>query len=188
MDIYFDLSNNSPDPLATARSTAMQSRVSNEVNKDPEAEQVEESASPFAFQKELTPEEEQRVLFLKNLLSQILAMAQGNPTDEQKERIREIEAELEKITGVKMKTRLSAVTAKLPGKDKDEDEKRNEPWDIEGIDPEEAKHNRTTTKPQGDNPGMRMLMNNAFFMLLSLDPDSRSAIGPPTDGLSGIAG
>ncbi|MBG0789227.1 MAG: hypothetical protein H0S80_01890 [Desulfovibrionaceae bacterium] len=130
-----------------------------------EPEKTEEEqrleSSTLTFQKELTPEEENRVLFLTNLLSQLMDMANGQPSDEQKSRIREIEKELEKITGVKRRSSLAAATKKMPGRKKD-DEEENEGQDVDGIDPKEAVHaRRSENTGNGENPGMQMLRRNA---------------------------
>ncbi|MCJ2163646.1 hypothetical protein [Pseudodesulfovibrio sp. S3] len=131
-----------------------------------EEEQRLESSS-ISFQRELTPEEESRVLFLKNLLAQLLIMAEGQPTEEQRAHIRDIEKELEKITGVKVRSSLSSMTKNMPGKkDKDDDEKEK---DIHGIDPKEAAHSRRAESDGSANPGMQMLQRNmALLKLCSL--------------------
>lgn len=147
------------------------------------ADETELNGSPFTVQKELTPEEQRRVEFLQNLLTQTLAMAEGNPTDEQKTRIREIENELEKITGVKAQSRLSTMTAKLPGKTdgkkkKQEEREREEDYQLQGIDPKEAVHNNRSLTARGDNPGMQMLRQNALFTAIgSLDLTSSLSTG-----------
>ena len=103
-------------------------------------EEKQLAASSFSFGKQLTPEEEQRVLFLKNMLSEILALAGGEPTEEQKARIKEVEKELEKITGIKTPSRISKVTAKMPGKDDEDKEEEQKQKQMHGIDPKEAIH------------------------------------------------
>jgi hypothetical protein len=153
-----------PDTTAATRLLS-RSRDISAVNE--EADETDESGiegSPISFQKDLTPEEQARVEFLQNLLAQTLAMAEGNPTDEQKTRIRDIENELEKITGVKMRSRISNMTAKMPGKtDKEEEKEREQKYQLQGIDPKEAVHNNKSLTSQGDNPGMQMLRQNALF-------------------------
>lgn len=151
-----------PDSSATRLLT--RSREITPVNEEAETVDAEIEGSPFSMQKDLSPEEQQRVQFLQNLLAQTLAMAEGNPTDEQKERIRDIENELAKITGVKTRSSLADMAAKLPGKtDKDEDKERERKYQLGGIDPEEAVHNNKPLSATGDNPGMQMLRNNALF-------------------------
>lgn len=116
-----------------------------------------------SFQRELTPDEQRRVEFLKNLLVQTLTMAQGDPTEDQKRQIRDVEEELEKLTGVKTRTKISTITDRVPGKkEKNEDEEKHE-RQAKGIDPKEAVHNNVEIKPQVMNPGMQMLRNNAMF-------------------------
>lgn len=117
----------------------------------------------FSRQRELTPEEQQRVEFLKNLLVQTLTAAQGDPTEDQKKQIREIEDELEKITGMKVRTRISKVTDKLPGKDDEDKEKEKQEQQMRGIAPQNAVHNNFEIKEQSVNPGIQMLRNNAFL-------------------------
>ncbi|WP_319584572.1 hypothetical protein [uncultured Pseudodesulfovibrio sp.] len=135
-----------------------------------EADDSTVTGSPFSFQKELSPEEQQRVEFLQNLLAQTLAMAEGNPTDEQKTRIRDIENELEKITGVKMQSRISNMTAKMPGKtSKEEEKEREQRYQFAGIDPKEAMHNNKQVSGKNDNPGMQMLRRNALLSSISLE-------------------
>lgn len=127
---------------------------------------MEPNSSPIAFRKELTPEERQRVEFLKNLLVQTLTMAQGDPTEDQKQRIREIEDELEKLTGVKTRTRISTVTDKMPGKDDEDKDKEKQEQQAKGINPNEAVHNNVDMKDQPMNGGMKMLQQNALFGLV----------------------
>ncbi|MEZ7196579.1 hypothetical protein [Pseudodesulfovibrio karagichevae] len=164
-----------PDTTAATRLLTRSRNIStvNEEAKEADADEIE--GSPFTFQKELSPEEQARVEFLQNLLAQTLAMAEGNPTDEQKTRIRDIENELEKITGVKMRSRISNMTAKMPGKtdrkkEKEEERERELNYQTKGIDPEEAVHNNKSFTSKGDNPGMQMLRNNALYTAIgSLD-------------------
>lgn len=150
---------------ATARLVARQRKIST-VNEESVEETDELGGTPISFRKQLTPEEEQRVLFLKDLLAQTLTMADGNPTDEQRERIRDIEKELEKITGVKMRSSLTAATKNLPKNRDDKDEDREKAYRL-GIDPEEAKHKNAHRTGESDNPGMQMLRNNALLTTLS---------------------
>lgn len=123
-------------------------------------------SSTFSFQRQLTPEEENRVLFLKNLLAQLLTMANGQPTEDQKSRIREIEKELEKITGVKVKSSISNAVNKMPGTKKDEEDNERK-WDTAGIAPEEAVHSRLPEQGEPNNPGMQMLQRNAMHQKLT---------------------
>jgi hypothetical protein len=170
----------------TTAATRLLTRSRNIATVNEEAETVDESpaeGSPFTVPKELTPEEQQRVEFLQNLLTQTLAMAEGNPTDEQKTRIRDIENELEKITGVKAHSSLSNMVAKMPGKtdrkkEKEEEKQRELDYQTIGIDPEEAVHNNKPLTGTGDNPGMQMLRNNALYTAVgSLDLSGPSAAG-----------
>ena len=122
--------------------------------------------SNIPIQRELTPEEEQRVLFLKNMLSQLLTMAEGQPSEEQKARIKEVEKELESLTGVKMRSRLSNATDKMVG-EKDKEEQEESLRQTDGIDPEEAVHsNVPLDDPTSVNPGMMMLRKNAMHLRL----------------------
>ncbi|WP_285906197.1 hypothetical protein [Pseudodesulfovibrio pelocollis] len=110
-------------------------------------EEIRLESSTIPTQKQLTSEEEQRVLYLKNLLAQILAMSEGQPSDEQKTRIRDIEKELEKITGVKMQSSLSNAAETMPNKtagarrrEEQEEEQRKRERQARGIDPKELEH------------------------------------------------
>jgi len=121
-------------------------------------------SSIFSSSKELTADEMRRVEFLQNVLIETLTMAQGDPSEDQKKRIREVEDELEKLTGNKTRIRLSNVTDRLPGKDKDdkdsdEEERRQQ---ARGIDPNDAVHNNVDIRDQKLSPGMQMLRNNAL--------------------------
>jgi hypothetical protein len=164
MQISTNLSTVWPETTGTPREVKRTRDIST-VTEAPQKDvgsQIE--GSPFPVQKELTPEEKQRVEFLQNLLAQTMAMAEGNPTDEQKTRIREIENELEKITGIKNHSRLSTMTAKMPGKtDKEEEEEREKKYQTEGIDPKVADHFNRSDMAPGENPGMQMLRQNALF-------------------------
>ena len=119
--------------------TAEDGELSLVPEKTEEEKQLESSS--FSYSRQLTPEEEKRMLFLRNMLSQILTLAVGQPTDEQKSRIREIENELEKITGIKTRSRISNVTSKMPGKSDEEKEEEQQERQMRGIDPKEAVHN-----------------------------------------------
>jgi hypothetical protein len=159
----------------TARHADKQSRVDNIVQTgNSTVEKIEEEnkwSSVFATRKELTPEEQRRVEFLKNLLVQTLTMAQGDPTEDQKKQIREIEDELEKITGVKTQTKLSNVTDKLPGKDDEDEEKEKQQQQrqAKGMDPKNAIHNNMEIKEKTASPGMQMLQRNAHFGRMAAD-------------------
>ena len=131
-------------------------------------EELRLESSTISFQRQLTPEEENRCLFLQNLLAQMLAMSDGQPTDEQCSRIRDIEKELEKITGVKVRSSLSTATRNMPGKKNDEDRDDNG-LDVDGIDPGEAVKARQARSDKSTNPGMKLLQGNAeLFRLNSL--------------------
>jgi hypothetical protein len=147
-----------------------------------EPEKTEEEkrleSSTISMQRELSPEEEQRVQFLKNLLAQILSLSDGQPTDEQKTRIKDIEKELEKITGVKMRSSLSAATEKIPAKSKkaqEEEEHSKLERQIRGIDPQEVVHRLQIAEPGSDQPGLGAQMlrrTGAAAYLTAMDADS----------------
>lgn len=124
------------------------------------------TSSTFSTPKQLSPEEEKRVLFLKNMLAQLLTLADGQPTEEQKSRIKEVEKELEEITGVKMQSRISNTMDKLPGKaekDKEKEDKQHLP----GIDPKEAIHSNALNLESKSGPGiMDFLQQNSVGQLL----------------------
>tara|TARA_Y100001954_G_scaffold210398_1_gene236250 strand:+ start:13722 stop:14246 length:525 start_codon:yes stop_codon:yes gene_type:complete len=150
-----------------------QSSFDHEIEKSHEKQEAQ--ASTISFQKELTPEEEQRVLFLQNMLSQLLSLADGRPSEEQRERIKEIEKELEELTGVKMETRLSSVTEKMPGKKEEKAENEESLVQQFGIDPDEAKHKQSAA-PSGEAvPGIQMLKRQSLFAQL------QSLLGPQLD-------
>ncbi|MFH1914150.1 MAG: hypothetical protein ABIK45_07740 [Pseudomonadota bacterium] len=125
--------------------TVNDSAMTMEPEKTEEVIRLESSTLPT--QKHLTVEEEQRVIYLRDMLAQILAMSEGQPSEEQKTRIREIEKELEKITGVKMPSSLSNAAETLPNKtagarrrDEEEEERRKRERQAKGIDPKELEH------------------------------------------------
>lgn len=140
-------------------------------------EELQLESSTFSYQRQLTPEEENRVLYLQNLLAQTLAMADGQPTEEQRARIREIEKELEKITGVKTRSSLSNATRNMPKTKKDEDEDEEDKLDIDGIDPQEAVHNSQTESGESTNLGMQMLKQNALCQQLSSALEKSGTLG-----------
>lgn len=129
----------------------------------------------LSMRRELSPEEQRRVEFLKNLLVQTLTMAQGDPTEDQKKQIREVENELQKLTGVKVRTRISSITDKMPGTDDEDEEKRKQEQQAKGIDPKEAIHNNIDIQPKTVNPGMQMLRNNAILSSIQLMDFSKIA-------------
>jgi hypothetical protein len=166
-----------PDSSATTRLLSQSRNITPVGEETVDTEDNGIGGSPFPFRKELTPEEEQRVQFLQNLLAQTMAMAEGNPTDEQKTRIRDIENELEKITGVKTFSRLTKMTAKMPGKtDEEEEKERERKYQFRGVDPEEAVHDNKPLTGKGDNPGMQMLRQNALFT--AINADALAALSP----------
>lgn len=126
------------------RTVSDQGTLTLEPEKTEEEAQLETSAIPT--QRQLTYEEELRVQYLKNLLAQTLSMSEGQPTEEQKARIRDIEKELEKLTGVKMRSSLANATETMPAKTRqakkaeEEEEKRKLERQMQGIDPLELKH------------------------------------------------
>ncbi len=145
-----------------------------------EPEKTEEEkrleSSSFSFQKELTPEENNRVLFLKNMLAQLLTMGDGQPTEEQKARIKEIEKEIADITGVKMSSSIADATNKMPGKKDDDEEEEAKNRQTTGIDPKEANHAITEKTEKSMNPGMQMLQQNAFFAQLGTQFDKTAEL------------
>jgi hypothetical protein len=146
--------------------------------KTEEEKQLE--TTTFSYSKELNPEEEKRVLFLKNILAQILTMTDGQPTEEQVSRIKEIEKELEKITGVKMHSRISSTAAKIPGKtDKEKEEEQDK--QARGTDPKEAIHSRMPDIAVENGPGVMQFMQRnaatAYLNNMELKPlDNRTSI------------
>lgn len=133
--------------------------------KTEEERQLESSS--FSYSRQLTPEEEKRVLFLKNMLSEILAMGGGQPTEEQKARIKEIEKELEKITGIKTRSRISDATSKMPDKDDEEKEEEQQEKQMHGIDPKEAIHNQIPEiTTENSSATMQILRRNGIAMYL----------------------
>ncbi len=183
MSIGIDTNSIFPNANPTMKSAVKQTREINEVGSGGSTvAQTEEQPkqSIFSMRRELTPEEQRRVEFLKNILMQTLTMAQGDLTDEQKQRIREVEAELEKITGVKTRSRISNVTDKMPKRLDEEEEKKEEERkrmeQAKGIDPKDAVHGNIPIKKGAPNPGMQMLRNNALFgALQTLDASALGA-------------
>lgn len=166
---------------SSIKTTVKHEQEINEVgsgNSTVEKETDSQSSFSIPVRRELTPEEQRRVEFLKTILVQTLTAAQGDPTDEQKKNIREAEAELEKITGVKMRSRISNVTDKITGEKDEDEERRKEEQLAQGMDPKEAIHNHLEIKGQSTNPGMQMLRNNAFLgSLQSLDLGKLASLG-----------
>jgi len=126
-------------------------------------------SSTISYSRQLTAEEEKRVLFLKNMLSQLLAMTDGQPTEEQRSRIKEIEKELEKITGVKTRSRISDATSKMPEKKDKEEEEEEELLEkqMSGIDPKESIHSRMPDMNIKNGPGiMQFIQRNGISAYL----------------------
>jgi len=156
-------------PSATRNARSLVRTITPEgMSLEPEKTEEEKrlESSSLSFQKELTPEEKNRVLFLKNMLAQLLTMGDGQPTEEQKARIREIEKEIEKITGVKMRSSIADATSKMPDKKDDDEEEEAKKRQAAGIDPKEANHTMTDETGKSMNPGMQMLQRKAFFAQL----------------------
>lgn len=121
------------------------------------------NASAIPVSRELTAEEEKRVIYLQNLLSQILTMVDGQPTDEQKARIKEIEKELTKITGIKMHSSVSNMADKMPARKDDEEEKEKQQMQYTGIDPKDAIHSTMSHSSTQKGPGvMQFIQKNAI--------------------------
>ena len=136
-------------PKETARplvKTITDGKLTLEPERTEEEKRLE--SSTLSFQRELTPEEQNRVLFLKNMLAQLISLAGGTPTEEQKARIKEIEKELEKITGVKMNSSISNTVKMISGKKK-EDEEEEQQRHMTGIDPKKP---FTANSPHKANP------------------------------------
>jgi hypothetical protein len=133
-----------------------------EPEKTEEESRLETSAIPT--QRQLTHEEELRVQYLKNLLAQTLSMSEAQPTEEQRTRIRDIEKELEKITGVKMRSSLSNATETMSTKTRqakkaeEEEEERKRERQMQGIDPLELKHMKRPEFPTTGDPKSGMVM------------------------------
>lgn len=186
MSISFDTTSIYPSSRTDASTVLGHRRQINETDTGVakvEDRNNQQQSSGISFRRELTPKEQQRVEFLKNLLVQTLTMAQGDPTEDQKKRIREIENELEKITGVKMRSRISSVTDKIPGKDNEDEEKEKQEQQAKGIDPNQAVHNNIDIQEQGNNPGMKMLQSRALFgRIQALMPMDFGSLGKLNQG------
>lgn len=91
-----------------------------------EEEQAAAEAQPLTAPRQLTEEEQNRVEFLQDQLETLLQELAENPSEEKRARIREIESELEEITGVKTGGRLSKMAAKLPSEEDEEEESEDQ--------------------------------------------------------------
>ncbi|ADU62849.1 MAG: hypothetical protein KUA35_13835 [Pseudodesulfovibrio sp.] len=163
-------------------------------------EELQLETSSIPTQRQLTHEEELRAQYLKNLLAQIMSMSEAQPTEEQKTRIRDIEKELEKITGVKMRSSLSNATEAMPAKTRqaekaeEEEEKRKRERQMQGIDPLELKHmyrpDFSGAKDSESGTPMKMIRNaGAAAYQNALDSSSAGALlgDSPATGLSLLA-
>jgi hypothetical protein len=83
------------------------------------------SGLPGIGTKQLSEDELKRLEELTNKLTDLLAETDGQPSDEQRGRIREIENEIAKLTGKRPRRSLAAATAKLPLKHKDQDKEQD---------------------------------------------------------------
>lgn len=128
------------------------------------SEETHQASSITSIRRQLTPDEEKRVQFLKDTLSQLLTLSGDQPSEEQKARIKEIEKELEEITGVKMRSRIANVTDRMLGKDDDE---KHEQGQLQGTAPEDAIHaGMPDTKKGPKNPAFKIIQNNALLTQL----------------------
>lgn len=163
-------------------------------------EELQRETSTIPTQRQLTHEEELRVQYLKNLLAQTLSMSEAQPTEEQKIRIRDIEKELEKITGVKMRSSLSNATETMSTKTRqtkkaeEEEEKRKRERQMQGIDPLELKHmyrpDFSAVKDSESGTPMKMIRNaGAAAYQNALDSSSAGELlkDSGTTGLSLLA-
>lgn len=174
MSIIIDSTGLFPSGTTTAqkarglvRTVSDQGTLTLEPEKTEEELRLESSSIPT--QRQLSHEEELRVQYLKNLLAQTLSISEGQPTEEQKTRIRDIEKELEKITGVKMGSSLSNAAEVMPSKTRqaknaeEEEEKHKLERQMQGIDPLELKHMYRTdfsaAKDYKSDMTMKMLRN-----------------------------
>ncbi|MGE4292958.1 MAG: hypothetical protein AB7E32_12205 [Desulfovibrio sp.] len=71
------------------------------------------------MRRQLSEEEKQKVEQLKDMLTDLLSESKGQPDEEQRGRIREVENEIAKITGERPRRSLAATTRKLPLKRKE---------------------------------------------------------------------
>ncbi|GAB7022657.1 hypothetical protein [Salidesulfovibrio brasiliensis] len=94
-------------------------------------EKSESGESQGMSLRDLTPEEERRLAKLRDMLNDLLLDMGDSPTEAQKRRIRDIEKEIEEITGVEVKTRLSDGVHALNKAKLDKEEEEGE----EGGDP-----------------------------------------------------
>lgn len=168
MNISLDTSSIYQQPGSLARNARNMERdvTPGGMTFEPEKLETEElpKSSPFSFQKELTPEEEKRLIYLQNLLSQLLTMVDGKPTEDQKQRIKEVEEEMSEITGVKMRSSISDTTDKMIGDEEDEtEEEQKKQGQRIGIDPKDVAHAKEPSMGQSNNPGMQMLRQNSLF-------------------------
>lgn len=95
-----------------------------------EEDETSTGLSSLATTRQLTTEEEQRLLWLQDQLADALT-ALGEPTDEEaagerRRRIRELQQEIEELTGVKMPMNLAAASKKMPSSLKDQDDDNDE--------------------------------------------------------------
>lgn len=122
--------------------------------------------------KQLSEEEQKRVDQLKEMLTDLLAEAQGQPDENQRGRIREIEKEIAKITGEKPRKSLAASTKKLPLKEKQNDEERL----FAAILPEEVGEKTLPFSPEASGPGtLAMPLEQAaasFLAVADLTPQN----------------
>ncbi|WP_022662666.1 hypothetical protein [Paucidesulfovibrio longus] len=83
------------------------------------------SGLPGIGTRQLSEDELKRLEELTNKMMDLLAETDGQPSDEQRGRIREIENEIAKITGKRPRRSLAAATAKLPLKHRDQDKEQD---------------------------------------------------------------
>lgn len=114
-----------------------------------EAETEASNALSLQVRRELSPEEQDRLEYLQNQLQSLLQDLAEQPSEQNKGRIREIEAEIEKLTGIKSQSSLTKMAAQLPSQkdEKTEDDKNSTIIHPKTLEETIASH----TLPEGGN-------------------------------------
>lgn len=141
----------------------------------------ESSYSSLPMQKELSEDEKARLEQLKDQLAQMLAGADNPPTSQQRQNIRKVEKEIEKLTGMKMSSSASQTLDKAPKQDDDKEKEKEKQEKMVRSEFLKEQQLRAISLPEdpgaSDNGVMAQAMRNRAIAAYNVTADATSMIG-----------
>lgn len=154
--------------------------------------QSDETATSITTRKELSDEDQKRLEKLQDMLNDILLEMGDSPSEAQKRRVREIEKEMEDLTGVKTKTHISdgmnALNKAKLDKEKDEEKETGSGSSLKrgrlAVQLQLKQRDLHTDNTTNDGPGIMNFLQKAAAAsyeqqeaLGTQNPHSTSSIG-----------